>query len=245
MIVWRGLVVALALGYVMPAFSILKRMASQRDELTLTALKLDGLGVAGPTLSRELASSMGTNWVSGELSLTASVSLRLPGRCRLDLTSTESTKSLSAVSNNGKKHVEGPAFAAAQVALDQACALFALHSGTEGETRGAIERHLASLKVDTHQVTLERFAGTVAFVLGNRKEGSPQLWVYKERFLPARVRFTDETSVEWDVRFIDYTSQATGDWFPRVIEVYRGDEPQFRLSVLASDTRPNLEAMKF
>jgi hypothetical protein len=47
------------------------------------------------------------------------------------------------------------------------------------------------------------------------------------------------------VRFIDYTSQATGDWFPRVVEVYRGGELQLRVSVLASETRPNLDAMKF
>ncbi len=242
---WRALLFALTVGYVMPAFSILKRLANQRDELTLTALKLDGLGAASPALSRELSAAMGTNWVSGELSLTATLSMRLPGRCRLDLTSTESTKSIAVISNNGKRRVEGPAFAPAQVALEQACALLALHSGTEGETRGAIDRHLSSLKVDTHQVSLERFAGTVAFVLGNRKEGSAQFWVYKERFLPARVRFTDDAAAEWDVRFIDYTSQATGDWFPRVIEVYRGEELQFRMSILASDTRPNVDAMKF
>jgi hypothetical protein len=229
----------------MPAFSILKRMANQRDELTLTALKVDGLAAASPVVARELSQAMGATWASGELSLNASLSMRWPGRCRLDLASTESTKVISVVSNNGKKRTEGVSFAPAQVALDSACALFALHSGTEGETRGAIERYLGGLKVDTRQVSLERFAGTVAFVLGSRKEGSAQLWVYKERFLPARVEYTDDSNTSWDVRFIDYTSQATGDWFPRVVEVYRGGELQLRVSVLASETRPNLDAMKF
>ena len=241
----RALLLMITVGYVMPSFSILKRVANQRDDLTLTALKLDGLGAAGPTVSRELASAMGTAWASGELSMSASWALRFPNRCRLELTSTESTKSLAVVSNSGKKRAEGPAFAGAQVALDQVCALLVLRSGTEGETREALGKHLSSLKVDTHQVALGRFAGTVAFILGDRKEGSPQFWVYKERFLPARVRFTDEANTPWDVRFIDYTSQATSEWFPRVVEVYKGEELQLRLSVLAADTRPNAESMKF
>lgn len=229
----------------MPAFSILKHLANGRDELTLTALKLDGLGTAGSTVSRELASALGTAWASGELALTVTVSLRFPGRCRLDLTSNESTKSLAVMSNNGKKRAEGAPFAAAQVALDHLCALLVLKSGTDGETRAAIERQLSTLKVDTRQVSLGRFAGTTAFILGDLKQGSAQFWVYKERFLPARVRYTDEGGTEWDVRFIDYTSQATSDWFPRVTEVYAGGELQLRLSVLAADTRPSLDAMKF
>ena len=237
---FRFFVLAVAVGYVMPSFSILKRVANQRDDLTLTALKLDGLGAAGSTVARELASALGTPLVSSELSLTSSVTLRFPGRCRLELTANESTKSLTVTWANGKKHAEGPVFAAAQVAVDQACALLALRSGTEGETRAAIEKHLASLKVDTKQVTLGRFAGVTAFILGDKKTGASQFWVYKERFLPARVRFTDEANLSWDVRFIDYTSQATSDWFPRVIEVYQGDDLQLRVSVLAADTRPNL-----
>jgi len=241
----RALLLVITVGYVMPSYSILKRVANQRDDLTLTALKLDGLGAAGPTVSRELASTLGTAWASGELSMSASWSLRFPGRCRLELTSTESTKSLAAISNNGKKRAEGPTFAAAQVALDQVCALLVLRSGTEGETREAINKHLSSLKVDTHQVALGRFAGTVAFILGERKEGSAQFWVYKERFLPARVRFADEAGVAWDVRFVDYTSQATSEWFPRVVEVWKGEEMQLRVSVLAAETRPNVESMKF
>lgn len=241
----RVVLVAMALGYVMPSFSILKRVANQRDELTLTALKLDGLGAAGSTVSRELANALGTTYGSGELSMTANLSMRFPGRCRLELTSNESTKSLAVTWSNGKKRAEGPTFAPAQAAVDEACALLALRSGTEGETRSAIDKHLASLKIETRQVALGRFAGQVAFILGDRKEGAPQFWVYKERFLPARVRFTDEANITWDVRFIDYTSQATSDWFPRVVEVYKGEELQLRLSVLAADTRPNLDGTKF
>ncbi len=242
---WRVLLVAAAVGYVMPAYSVLKRLANQRDEMTLTSLKLEGLGAAGPAVARELASSLGTSWVAGELSLNATVAVRFPGRCRLEVSSPESTKVVAAVWNNGKTRTEGPAFAAAAAALNQACAVLSLHSGTEGESRAALDRHLASLKVDTKQVALGRFAGTTAFILGDRKEGAPQFWVYKERFLPARTRFTDETGTNWDIRFIDYSSPTTSEWFPRVVEVYRGDEFQLRFSVLSADTRANLEGVKF
>ena len=38
----RAWAVALVLAYVMPAYSVLKRMASERDELQLTTLKVEG-----------------------------------------------------------------------------------------------------------------------------------------------------------------------------------------------------------
>jgi hypothetical protein len=53
------------------------------------------------------------------------------------------------------------------------------------------------------------------------------------------------TADGWDVRFLDYASQATGDWWPRIVEVYQGAEPQLRLTVLSADARPELDAVKF
>ena len=65
-----------------------------------------------------------------------------------------------------------------------------------------------------------------------------------DRFLPARVRFTDERGT-WDVRFIDYSSASVADWIPRVVEVYRGEELHLRLTALNADTRADLEKTKF
>ena len=62
---------------------------------------------------------------------------------------------------------------------------------------------------------------------------------------PARVRFTDDAKQPWDVRFLDYTSQATGDFFPRIVEVYKGTELHLRLTVLGADTRPELDTLQF
>lgn len=238
------LVTALIAAYVMPAYSILKRLASGRDDLTVTSLKVNGVGSVAPVLAKDVAPAFNASWSSGELALTATMSIRFPARCRLDLSSTDGAKTISAIWNNGKKRMEGGELAAAQVAVEQLCATLALRSGTEGESRAALERHLGALKVDSRQVSFARFAGTVAFVLGNRADGNAQFWVYKDRFLPARVRFTDATG-QWDVRFTDYTSQPTGEWFPRIVEVFKGTEAQLRLTVLSADGKAELEAVKF
>lgn len=229
------------LAYVMPSYSILRRLANRRDELTVTQLKIDGLAAVGPSVAREAARQLGTEWTSGELSLTATVYARFPGRCRVELSSPDSTRTLAAVWAQGKQRTEGGDLPALSKATEALCATLALHGGTEGESRAALERYLASLKVETRQVRFGRFSGAVAFVLGDRGESKPQFWVYKERFLPARVRTADG----WDVRFVDYASQATGDWWPRVVEVYRGNEFQLRLTVLGADGQAELGSVKF
>lgn len=245
----RLLVAALVVSYVMPTYSILRRYAGTRDDLTLSSLQVDGSAAVAPAVAREVGSSLGASWTSGELPLTSTLAIKYPGRCRLELTSYDSNKSLVVASSGGKRRTEGPEFAAAQVALEELCALFALKSAGDGETRASIERHLAALKVDTRQVSHVRFLGQLAFAIGNRAEGSAQLWVYRDRappdrFLPARVRFTDERGT-WDVRFIDFTSASVSDWLPRVVEVYKGEELHLRLTALSADTRVDLEKTKF
>jgi len=77
-----------------------------------------------------------------------------------------------------------------------------------------------------------------------KAEGEPQLWVSKDRFLPTRLRFNEGTTA-WDVRFSDYTSQATGEVWPRVLEISKGNEPQLRVMVLSADNKADLSQVKF
>lgn len=240
----RALVLALTVGFVMPTWSVLKRLANGRDNLELTALRAEGLAKVGPADAKDVAALLGTSWTSGELALTATVSMRLPGRCRIDFASADSSKTLSVVWANGKKRSEGGTWAAAQVAVDQVCALLALHSAADGESRQALERHLAALKVDARNTTLARFGGGTALVIGDRSEAAASLWVYKDKFQPARIRFGDEAGT-WDVHFIDYASQATSDWFPRVVEVLQNGEQRLRLTILTADGKASLDAVKF
>jgi hypothetical protein len=234
----------LLVGYVMPSSSILRRLTGKRDDLTIASGKLQGNASVAPILARTMAPALGAPWTNGELPLVMTLSVQLPGRCRIDLTAPESAKTMSAVWSNGKVRLEGPEFPALQVAVEQFCATLAMHSSADGESRAALERHLSGMKVETRKVSFGRFAGTVAYILGNPAENSPQFWVYKDQYLPARVRLTNATG-SWDVRFIDYTSQASGEWFPRIVEVYKGSELHLRMTAMNSSWPANLASVKF
>lgn len=58
----RAVVLGLVLAYVMPTYSVLKRLASGRDELTVSALKVDGLGTVAPVIAKDVAEQLGTTW---------------------------------------------------------------------------------------------------------------------------------------------------------------------------------------
>jgi hypothetical protein len=238
-------VVGLMVGYLLPSYSILRRMADGRDDLGLSALKAEGSAAVSPSAAREVAALMGVEWQSGELMLNFTVAMRLPGRCRLELSSTESTKTLVAVSSNGKRRAEGGELPALQVAADEICGLLAARGAGEGETRAAVEKHLAALKVNAKATSLGRFRGTVAYVLGDTAEGASQLWIFKDHFNPARVRFVDDKQIAWDVHFFDYASQATGAAFPRQVLVNKGPEPVLRLTTLKGDPKAKLEDALF
>ena len=245
----KAKVAALLLAYVMPTGGVLKRFAASRDDLNVTQLKASGVAAVSPVLAKDVASSLGVNWNSGELTLNAVLSVRFPGRCRIDLSSPDSTKTISVAVSAGKKHFEGAELAPLGVALEQACAILALKSGEDGSTREALLKHLGSLKVETKYVSLARLDGAVSstavsYLIGNKTEGEPQLWVSKDRFLPTRLRFNEGTTA-WDVRFSDYTSQATGEVWPRVLEISKGNEPQLRVMVLSADNKADLSQVKF
>ncbi len=237
--------VGMVVGYVLPSYSILRRMADGRDDLALTALKVEGSAAVSPASAREVAALMGVEWQSGELMLNFVAALRFPGRCRLELASNESTKTLVAVSSNGKRRTEGGELPALQIAVDEICALLALRGAGDGESRAAVERHLSELKVNTRLTSLGRFRGTVGYVLGETIEGASQLWIFKDQFNPARVRFTDDKQQPWDVHFFDYTSQATGQAFPRQVLINKGAEPVLRLTTLRGNFKAKLDDSLF
>ena len=245
----RAALLAITLAYLMPAWSILKRVAKGRDEMTITALKVDGSVAVPQPAAKDVAVALGLEPGRGDLQLTATWAMKLPGRCRLQVGSADSTKTAQVSSVQGKLKQDGPDVPGLIHAVNHACGLLALHSAGEGDSRAALEKHIGTIKVDTRKVSLARFMGTSAYVLGPRDGNGGQLWVYKdvdrEFFYPARVRFPDEQGQAWDVRFIDYTSQATGNWFPRQIEVWKGETLALRFTALSGDGKPDAEALKF
>jgi len=236
---------ALIAGYIMPSMGVLKRFANERDGLTVSNLKAEGVAAVSPVLAKDVARLLGITWHSGELMLNASLSVRFPGRCRLELSSPESTKILMAASSKGTSRSEGGEVRALLIGLEQACALLSIKASEDGATREAVSRHLTSIKVNLKQVALARFNGTVSYLIGQKDEGQSQLWIYKDRFLPSRLKYTDAVGTAWDVRFADYDSQATGELWPRVLEVYKGNEAQLRVMMLNANAKADLAAVKF
>ncbi|MGO9831972.1 MAG: hypothetical protein ACLPJH_17705 [Myxococcaceae bacterium] len=227
-----------AAAYVLPGSAILRRLVEAREELHLVGAKVEGtLALSGGAMG-ELSTEL------PDYRTDAAFLMRVPGRCRLDATTPEG-KPLAVVEAFGRRRVEGPPVAALGVALQEVCALLALRSASEGDARGGLEQHLRSLNVDTQKTALGRFGGQVVYVLGGDNAGDGQLWVFKESFLPARVRYTDDKGVVWDVRFSDYASPSTGGWFPRLLEVSRGNELELRFTTVRGDSRANVPERLF
>jgi hypothetical protein len=242
---WRagalGLLLAGVAGaYVLPQGSILRRMADARDELQLTSLKAEGTFTFSGAAARPAGAALGLQGERPELQVDGVLFLRLPGRCRIEASVPEGAR-LALVQSHGRRKAEGgPAPAALTVMLEEVCALFTPRSGPDGEARAALDRHLRARKVEPRGTSLARFGGQVAYVLGDPAEGQPQVWVYKSDFRPARVRFSDEVGVAWDVRFIDYASPATGEALPRQVEVWRAGERLLRFTAVKGDPRAAL-----
>jgi hypothetical protein len=77
---------------------------------------------------------------------------------------------------------------------------------------------------------LSRLFDQATYVLGaNPRDGSrPQLWLYKDNWAPARLIAQGGA----DLRLLQYGTPAAAEWFPRVIELWNGDQLAARFEVL-------------
>ena len=158
----KGLVVLTALTYVMAPGPVFRRVCDGRDELNLTTLRVEGSADVAPAYARSVAEAIGVPWSAGPLSVSAAFVAKLPHRCRLELSSVESTRTVAASWVNGKKKADPAAFDALQVAVEEACALLMLKTVGETESRSLLDRHLTLHKIDKSKISLARFNGTVA-----------------------------------------------------------------------------------
>jgi hypothetical protein len=241
----KAALLLLASGYVLPSWSILKWSAKARDAQPSSTMRVEGTAVVSPSAARDVANLLGVQWTSGELPLSFAVEVKFPGRCRYELSSPESTRVVAAMTSNGKRRTEGGDLPALAAAADETCALIALHSSGDGESHAELEKHLNGLKVNKAVTSIARFRGTIAYVVGDAAADAPQLWLYKDTFEPARIRYTDDKQNKWDVHFVDYSSPASGDTFPRVVVVQKGGEPILRMTALKGDLKPKLDDARF
>jgi outer membrane lipoprotein-sorting protein len=85
---------------------------------------------------------------------------------------------------------------------------------------------LKRLGIDTATVTLGRQGSTVAYIIGGKAQDTekPLLWIDKENFLPLKLVTTQKAggkTERLEVRWMEFGSSTTGDWFPRVIELWK------------------------
>ena len=91
-----------ASAYILPAWSILRRMSEARDELQISNFRLDGT----LTLSSWSGRGLGTALVGSsrsELQVDALLLMKLPGRCRLEASALEGGRSIAIWSGVGSK----------------------------------------------------------------------------------------------------------------------------------------------
>ena len=221
------LAAAPALAYLLPVTGILKRLSQKREDLALGSLEVRGTFLMGGEPGKAASQATGIPLLGSELSVAAVVSIKMPGRCRLDLTApdlSEAERPVVVVRQGkvtGMKGLERSA--QAQALLRGLCAVLGERPGGAEPDRPYAEE-LSRLGVPLGEVYLGRFGGRVAYVLGARpQEKKPQAWVDKQTFQPVRVISTFAGSL-FDVRLLDYGSPVGGDWFPRAVEVHEGDE---------------------
>jgi hypothetical protein len=228
-----------AAAYVLPGGSILRRVAEKREANSAPSIKVTGSLVLYGEAAQLAAVPLGQPPERPELQTDAILSVKSPGRCRLELVS-PTGQPVAASQTQSKRRFEGPEIQALTVAVQHLCGVLAVRTGSDNDTRGALDRHLGALKVQSKVSSLARFGGQVAYLLGDAAEGAPQFWVYKDIYQPARLLFTDNAGTPWDVRFLDYSSPVTGDGFPRIIELHRAGTPALRFSAVTAETRANL-----
>lgn len=212
-----------AAGYLLPVQGVLKRMAQRREELALQSLEVRGTFTLQGEAARAAAAATGLALIGSELTAPALVTVKIPGRCRLELAPPELTESErpNVIWKQGRTTgVRGLDRVPAAVALaETVCVLLGLRPGGTDPGRSYAEA-LSRLGVALGEVHLGRSEGRIAYVLGARpSEKKPQLWVDKTTFQPARLVYARGGRPLAEVRLLDYGSPMGGDWFPRAAEI--------------------------
>lgn len=222
-----------ALAYIPPASGILRRMGERRAELSLGAIEVSGtLQLEGPAASRLPAEGLARG-PQGQVSAPARFLMKVPGRCRLELApdgvAPPARPFVTMV--NGRLGGRGglEQVPAAVALVRSACALLGVRGG--GDASGAYAAALSRSGVALADVSLGRFDGRLAYVVGGRaREARPLVYVDKDTFQPLRL-ISPEGSALLDVRLLGWGSPAGGDAFPRAVEVLEGEALRLRFTI--------------
>lgn len=229
-----------AAAYVLPSPGILRRLAERRAAAGLASLEVQGtLTARGEAAARVAAPGADLRGATPEVTVPARFQMKVPGRCRLEL-------SPSGVAEAERPHVTvrdgkvgGPlAGVPAAVALVRsACTLLATPAGRDAAPYASA---LGRRGVALSEVTLGRFDGRIAYVVGGRaKDPKPLLFVDKDGFQPLRLIAAEDGALV-DVRLLGWDSPTGGGWFPRAVEVFARDAALLRFTTERATANPKL-----
>ncbi len=228
-----------ALAYLLPTTAVLRLLGQKRESLQLASLEVTGtLQADGPTADRVNAAA--GHPVGGGVNVPARILLKIPGRCRLEITGATPAESPNVVVRDGKLSGVGgldgdPAAAALMRAM---CSLLA--TSTAGDASGTYAAALSRRGVALTEETLGRFDGRLAYVIGGRaSDQKPLLYVDKNAFQPMRLIASEGGALQ-DVRFLGWGSPTGGDWFPRAVEVVQGDALRVRFTTEKTSPNPKI-----
>jgi hypothetical protein len=236
-----------AAAYVPPASAVLKRVAQRRDDLGLAAMQVQGtLVLAGEAARRAQAGGLAA--AGPELAVPATLLVKAPGRCRLELAppgaSAADRPSLSVRGSRASARRGLDSVPAAVALVEGVCTLLAERGG--GDSERALAQALTARGVALGDVAFGRLGARVAYVLGARPQQTtvPQAWIDKQTFQPVRLvaRFADAPR---DVRLVDFGSPVGGDGFPRAVEVWNGKELEARFTAEKVTPNPRLPDSMF
>lgn len=208
------MILALLLAYVPTSASLLKHAAARARALRTREVTLSG-----------------TLTVSNEGQRNAQIVLRFPLQCRLEGDGGLSL-SVKGTAQNPQGVAEGTSGPALRL-LQLACPFLAYRGVPAADAPQALR--LAALAAGADVAAgagLSRFDDRVTYVLGagGRDTSSPQLWLYKDSYAPARLIAQGGV----DLRLLEYGNPAAADWFPRVIELWNAGQLAARFEVLES-----------
>ncbi len=203
-------ILALLLAYIPAAGSLLHRTASRATE---------GGRSREVTLSGQLQQDNGKPQP-------ASLILHFPLACRFEGAVTASVK--SAVQNPVAS--EDGAAGSARDLLKLACPLIAYRGLSINDADRALHGSALASGADLSAGNgITRLGDRAVWVLGAgpHEPAKPQLWLYKDTSAPARLLAQGGD----DLRLLQYGNPAAAEWFPRVIELWRGGQLAARFEV--------------
>jgi hypothetical protein len=227
------LTAAPALAYLLHGSAILRKASETRAGLELTAVEATGvLELRGAALP-----------AGGPPTTTARLLVKTPGRARLELLVADAAEGERPAVMVREERLAGrgglerqPALAALVRGL---ATLLAWSPGADGQALGEA---LARRGVRLDEVSLGRFNGRLAWVLGGRLNDPrlpPLALIDKESWMPLRLSVA-EGGASYDLRFLDWASAVGADRLPRAIEVWQGSELLVRFNTEKTTANPRL-----